>query len=81
MNIIVHNVTSHCHCQDWGVKVLKRVLKSRGLDTKGSKQDLQGRLIDYVDKSWQRPSRDHEKKAANASVDNPSPCTCNGTAL
>ncbi len=61
MNIMVQNVTDHCN---WGVNLLKCVLKSRGLNVKGSKFVLQQTLTDYVDKSWQHPV--HEENAAAA---------------
>ena len=64
MNIIVSNVDGPSGA--WGVMVLKRVLKSRGLVATGGKADLARRLTNYVDKSWKRPLYEHEKAAAAA---------------
>jgi hypothetical protein len=62
MNIMVSNVDGPSG--GWGVMVLKRVLKSRGLVATGGKADLARRLTNYVDKSWTRPLYEHEKAAA-----------------
>jgi hypothetical protein len=64
MNIMVSNVDGPSG--GWGVMVLKRVLKSRGLVATGGKADLARRLTNYVDKSWTRPLYEHEKAAAAA---------------
>ena len=69
MNIMVRNVTGPSG--SWGVNLLKRVLKSRGLSAVGGKQVLAATLCDYVDKSWQRPLYEHEKKASSAVDDTP----------
>lgn len=66
MNVVVQYVDQPCG--SWGINVLKRVLKSRSLNAKGSKPELQMRLVDYVDKTWKRPLYKHEQEATIAAT-------------